>query len=375
MSLVTSIDVSTYKNKLDEKTHNLSPLFKDFFNIDCISVTKSEPINYRMRAEFGVYLEDDNFQYFMVDQNGKTKNRVFINDFPVASVLINKTMPVLKELICKNKNLHQRLFAIEFLSSLSNELLISLIYHKKLDESWQIDGISLQKEINKQIEDAKIKIVGRARKQKIILSEDFIWEKLTVKEKELHYHQQENSFTQPNAKINEQMLSWVIDNTKDNKYDLLELYCGNGNFSIALAPYFDKILATEISKTSVQSAQLNIQRNQINNLKIARLSSEEFTIAANKEREFNRLKEQNINIDDYNFKTVLVDPPRAGLDIDTIKLISQFDNIVYISCNPNSLADNLKELCKTHEVKKINFFDQFPYTEHIETGVILKKKK
>ena len=58
-----------------------------------------------MRAEFGVYLEDDNFQYFMVDQNGKTKNRVFINDFPVASVLINKTMPVLKELICKNKNL------------------------------------------------------------------------------------------------------------------------------------------------------------------------------------------------------------------------------------------------------------------------------
>ena len=66
-----------------------------------------------MRAEFGVYLEDDNFQYFMVDQNGKTKNRVFINDFPVASVLINKTMPVLKELICKNKNLHQRLFAIE----------------------------------------------------------------------------------------------------------------------------------------------------------------------------------------------------------------------------------------------------------------------
>ena len=143
----------------------------------------------------------------------------------------------------------------------------------------------------------------------------------------------------------------------------------------SLAPYFDKILATEISKTSVQSAQLNIQRNQINNLKIARLSSEEFTIAANKEREFNRLKEQNINIDDYNFKTILVDPPRAGLDIDTIKLISQFDNIVYISCNPKSLADNLKELCKTHEVKKINFFDQFPYTEHIETGVILKKKK
>jgi tRNA (uracil-5-)-methyltransferase len=171
------------------------------------------------------------------------------------------------------------------------------------------------------------------------------------------------------------MLAWVIDNTKNNKFDLLELYCGNGNFSIALAPYFEKILATEISKTSVQSAQLNIQRNKIDNLKIARLSSEEFTIAANKEREFNRLKEQNINIDNYNFKTVLVDPPRAGLDINTIKLISQFDNIVYISCNPNTLANNLKELCKTHNVIKINFFDQFPYTEHIETGVILEKKK
>jgi tRNA (uracil-5-)-methyltransferase len=76
----------------------------------------------------------------------------------------------------------------------------------------------------------------------------------------------------------------------------------------------------------------------------------------------------------YDFSTVLVDPPRAGLDGKTIEMIQQFDNIIYISCNPLTLADNLQQLSTTHKIKRSALFDQFPFTEHIESGVYLEKR-
>tara|TARA_Y100001949_G_scaffold175175_2_gene184374 strand:- start:279 stop:815 length:537 start_codon:yes stop_codon:yes gene_type:complete len=175
------------------------------------------------------------------------------------------------------------------------------------------------------------------------------------------------------------MLSWARDcavpaNTPDNAIggDLLELYCGNGNFSVALADRFDRVLATEISKTSVAAAQVNIQDNGINNLIIARLSSEEFVQALRGERTFERLRD--VELSEYDFRTVLVDPPRAGLDEESVKQIQGYDHIIYISCNPETLGNNLEQLTETHDVQRLALFDQFPYTHHIETGVFLKRK-
>ena len=71
---------------------------------------------------------------------------------------------------------------------------------------------------------------------------------------------------------------------------------------------------------------------------------------------------------------MLFDPPRAGLDDDSIELVSRFNKIIYISCNPNTLKDNLMQLSKTHTIDKFALFDQFPYTDHIETGVVLTRK-
>ena len=95
------------------------------------------------------------------------------------------------------------------------------------------------------------------------------------------------------------------------------------------------------------------------------------TEALNKKREFRRLKD--IDLDSYNFSTVLVDPPRAGLDSATIELISNIDNIIYISCNPDTLARDLEILTKTHKIESSAIFDQFPHTPHIESGVFLVK--
>ncbi|HEY7865854.1 MAG TPA: tRNA (uridine(54)-C5)-methyltransferase TrmA, partial [Psychromonas sp.] len=205
-----------------------------------------------------------------------------------------------------------------------------------------------------------------------MLDNDFVIEELSIKDRTYQFKQIENSFTQPNARVNCSMIEWAMAQVNDKSRDLLELYCGSGNFSIPLASCFKSVLATEISKTSVNAAQFNIAANKIDNLDIVRLSSEEFVEAMTGVREFKRLKD--VNLSDYDFSTVLVDPPRAGIDDKTIALIQRFDNIIYISCNPLTLADNLQELSKTHKVKRTALFDQFPFTEHIESGVFLERR-
>lgn len=370
------LDTSTYEQQLTAKTSGLTAEFKNLFNVPAPEIFTSDPIHYRMRAKFCIYLEGDTVRYYMVDTSDQNKRKAFLKQFPTASVLINRLMPVIAELISGNAELTRKFFEINFLTTLSGEALITLLYHRKLDEAWIEAARNLLKQLREKFPDNVINIIGRALKQKILLDTDCVYEALTVNGRKYRYQQVENSFTQPNAHVSEKMLTWVQDNTRGlSDTDLLELYCGNGNFSIAMSGNFRKILATEISKTSVESAQINIAMNNVTNLKIIRLSAEEFTEALNKKREFNRLKNNNVNLDDYSCRAVLVDPPRAGLDPDTIDLLKRYEIIIYISCNPVTLMDNLKSLTETHDISRFAFFDQFPYTEeHIESGVILTRK-
>ena len=89
-------------------------------------------------------------------------------------------------------------------------------------------------------------------------------------------------------------------------------------------------------------------------------------------RVFNRLND--ISLNDFNFSHVLIDPPRAGLSESVINFIRNFKNIIYISCNPETLKENLNELTKSHKVIKFALFDQFANTHHIECGVLLEAK-
>jgi tRNA (uracil-5-)-methyltransferase len=250
--------------------------------------------------------------------------------------------------------------------------LVSLLYHKPLDEAW-VDAIGeLRNEFVEK--DYKLDFIGRARKQKYVVERDYVTETMRVKGREFLYRQVENSFTQPNGKVAERMLEWAQESTCKSTGDLLELYCGNGNFSIALAQNFQKVLATELAKPSVEAAHWNIEANGISNVKIARLSAEELTEAMQGVREFTRLKQQEINLQSYDFSTVLVDPPRAGMDEASVRMIQVFDTILYISCNPETLERNLNQLAATHGVESMAMFDQFPYTKHREIGVVLRRQ-
>ena len=81
----------------------------------------------------------------------------------------------------------------------------------------------------------------------------------------------------------------------------------------------------------------------------------------------------SINLNDFNFETIFLDPPREGLDKNTLEDLKEFKNIIYISCGFDSFVRDLSQLKKTHRVIKTAMFDQFPYTDHIESGAILER--
>ncbi|OOF53498.1 tRNA (uridine(54)-C5)-methyltransferase TrmA [Rodentibacter genomosp. 2] len=361
------LPVSQYTELLQKKQEKLTALLRPF-NAPTIQVFDSPTRHYRMRAEFRIWHEQDDFYHIMFDQITRKPYRV--DEFPIASGLINRMMKTLLPLLKQQEVLHKKLFQIDYLSTLSNKIIVSLLYHKTLSEEWESAAKNLKEKLTALGFD--VQIIGRASKQKICLDQDYVDEILPVAGRNYIYRQVENSFTQPNATVNCKMLEWAIDCTKGSEGDLLELYCGNGNFSIALAQNFRKVLATEIAKPSVVAAQFNIAANGVDNLQIIRMSAEEFTQAMNAVREFNRLK--GIDLKSYECNTIFVDPPRAGLDPDTVKLVQNYERILYISCNPHTLCDNLQELSKTHRIEKAALFDQFPYTEHMESGVWLIRK-
>ncbi|MFD3248774.1 tRNA (uridine(54)-C5)-methyltransferase TrmA [Rahnella aquatilis] len=360
------LPIEHYDDQLAEKTARLTAMMSPY-NAPQPDVFRSPVSHYRMRAEFRVWHDEGDLYHIMFDQ--QTKARVRVDQFPIASELINRLMPKLIAAIKQDPALRRKIFQIDYLSTRSGKIIASLLYHRKLDDEWQQAATALRDQLR--ADGFDIQLIGRAAKTKIMLDQDYVDEVLPVAGRDMIYRQVENSFTQPNAEMNIQMLEWALKATENSTGDLLELYCGNGNFSLALARNFRRVLATEIAKPSVAAAQFNIAANQIDNVQIIRMAAEDFTQALNGVREFRRL--QDIDLSGYECNTIFVDPPRSGLDDETVKMVAGYDRILYISCNPETLCANLETLSKTHRVTRLALFDQFPYTHHMESGVLLEK--
>ena len=358
-----------YTEQLKQKEERVSELLAPFYS-EALEVFDSPTDHYRARAEFRIWHEGDRCDYAMgrmQRDDVEKKGAITIEECPKVILPIEKRMwKLLEKINASTEVLKHRLFAVEFLATTTDECLITMLYHRKLDDAWSAEAKQLEKAL-------ECKIMGRSRKQKVILSDEFVTEKLEIDGRTFSYVEYESGFTQPNPTVNVKMIEWAIKQAKTVGYgDFLESYCGLGNFTLPLSYYFDKVLATEISKRSIHAALENCALNSIENITFARLASEEMTEALNGVREFSRLKD--IDLKSYHFSTVLVDPPRAGLDAGTIALISTIEHIIYISCNPETLARDLETLSLTHEVVEAAMFDQFPQTAHVESGVFLRKK-
>lgn len=358
-----AFDPSSYATQLDAKVARLRELLAPFGAPEP-AVFDSPREHYRLRAEFRLWREDGQRHYAMFAPGEKHK-AILIDDFPIASQRINTLMPRLKAAWQASEELGNRLFQVEFLTTLAGDAMVTLCYHRPLDEAWEVAARQLAEELG-------VSIIGRSKGKRLVIGRDYAVEKLDVAGRVFSYRQPEGAFTQPNGAVNQKMLSWAFEAIGERDDDLLELYCGNGNFTLPLATRVRQVLATEISKTSVNAALSNLDENAVDNVRLVRLSAEELTQALNEVRPFRRL--EGIDLKSYAFGTVFVDPPRAGMDPDTCELTRRFERILYISCNPETLAANIAQLQDTHRIERCALFDQFPYTHHMESGVLLVRR-
>ena len=358
-----AFDPSSYTTQLDAKVARLRELLAPFGAPEP-AVFDSPREHYRLRAEFRLWREDGQRHYAMFAPGEKHK-AILIEDFPIASQRINALMPRLKAAWQASEELGNRLFQMEFLTTLAGDAMVTLCYHRPLDEAWETAARQLA-------EDLGVSIIGRSKGKRLVIGRDYAVENLEVAGRVFSYRQPEGAFTQPNGAVNQKMLSWAFEAIGERDDDLLELYCGNGNFTLPLATRVRQVLATEISKTSVNAALSNLDENAVDNVRLVRLSAEELTQALNEVRPFRRL--EGIDLKSYEFGTVFVDPPRAGMDPDTCELTRRFERILYISCNPETLAANIAQLQDTHRIERCALFDQFPYTHHMESGVLLVRR-
>jgi tRNA (uracil-5-)-methyltransferase len=352
-----------YHELLDTKLAATLPAFLPYYQ-GKPEIIASASSHYRMRAEFRMWHDGDRVDFVMFrPDNPKIPHA--IDNFPIAAEPISSLIPLLGAQLNANAVLKHRLFQVEFLTTGDADTLVTLIYHRRLDDDWRKAALTLQAQLG-------VHIIGRSRKQKVPLSREYVTETLVVQGRTFVFRQSEGVFTQPNRGVNQQMIEWVMTQIEPNPDDLLELYCGIGNFTLPLAQRFRRVLATEVSKQAVRLAQHNRETNKVENLSLVRMSSEEFTQALNQVRPFRRLA--SIPLQDFRLNTLLVDPPRSGLDPATLELAKQFECIIYISCNPTTLLQNLQVLHESHHVNSLAFFDQFPYTHHLECGVILQRR-
>ena len=172
------------------------------------------------------------------------------------------------------------------------------------------------------------------------------------------------SFYQVNPLQTEILYNTAI-NSLDNKNDdiALDLYCGIGTIGIFASKYFKKVYGIEIVEQAIEDAKYNAKMNNIDNIEF---------FAGDVEKVLPKIIER----DNLKPNIVFVDPPRKGLDNKTINLLKELQpsKIIYISCNPATLARDISLLEEKYELKTVQPVDMFPYTSHVECCSVLYLK-
>ena len=195
-------------------------------------------------------------------------------------------------------------------------------------------------------------IVGIIHNGKCLYGEEYLMDQINDYLFKISY----DSFFQVNPYICSELFNLISNNTRDSLH-VLDFYCGVGTLSIATSKNVQKTLGVEIIPNAVRDANLNKVINKRENLEF---------IASD-------TKEVKDKITSY-FDTIILDPPRSGVNKDIIQKIKEenIPKIIYISCNPQTLGRDLNLLLDKYEIKEFILLDMFPNTEHVESFCILK---
>ncbi|NPA13291.1 MAG: class I SAM-dependent RNA methyltransferase [Aquificae bacterium] len=199
---------------------------------------------------------------------------------------------------------------------------------------------------------------GKKVKKLVEVGSPFVYERL----KNYLYRVSINSFFQVNPYQTENLIDMVEEVVKEKKPEVaLDLYCGVGTFSIPMAKHCKKVFGVEISQSAVNDANHNRKQNRVNNL---------FFKKADASKVLDYIQKKNPDL-------VLVDPPRKGLDKQTIQVLNNLKNlktVIYISCNPSTLARDITLFKEGgFNLKSTKMVDMFPHTHHIESFSVLER--
>jgi 23S rRNA (uracil1939-C5)-methyltransferase len=185
----------------------------------------------------------------------------------------------------------------------------------------------------------------------------------SVPECDLNYAFHPTDFTQINPAINRKMILQALDLLEVNSTDtVLDLFCGLGNFTLPLAQRAAKVTGVEGSEAMVLRGYENAKRNNISNVEFfaADLSKDQ-TVASWAQQQYTK---------------ILLDPPRSGA-LEILPLVAKIaaQQIVYVSCNPATLARDCGILVNEYgyKLQKVGIIDMFPHTMHVESMALLTK--
>ena len=159
----------------------------------------------------------------------------------------------------------------------------------------------------------------------------------------LQYRVSPWTFFQAHWTLNLKVAEFIADLVAPlEKKKVLDLYAGAGNFSLPIARYAEEVLLVEENPFAVEDGARNLKLNGLKNCRFVRSSAEKYRIQT-------------------KFDIIILDPPRPGLTSEVVKKVLETpsDTIVYISCNPSTLARDLKKLKNTYDLKSVQLIDFF----------------
>ena len=198
------------------------------------------------------------------------------------------------------------------------------------------------------------KIAGIIKNNQVVVGDNNFIDKIN----NLYFKVSYDSFFQVNSLVNEELVNIVNENLSSND-TLLDLYCGVGTLSINASLKAKEVIGIEIVKNAIVDATINKQMNKRDNV--------DFLLGDVK---------TTINKVDKEFDVVIIDPPRSGIDKSSLDYIldKKIKKIIYIACDPTSLARDYETIKGVYNLKKLYLLDMFPNTYHCESVCILERK-
>ena len=294
-----------------------------------IDIVKSDiPLNYRNK----ISLKIENKEIGFYQEN--THKLIPIKECVLAKSSINEVIKNSHLLNLENANLTIR-------SNYNDEILLIINTCEK--PNIELDKLK-----------EKIKLVGIVFNEKTIYGNNFFYERLNNKLFKVSF----DSFFQINLNIASKLFDFILDNIRDGS-KVLDLYSGVGTLGIVASSKALKVYSVEIIKNAVLNGIFNASLNKRSDIKY---------ILGDVSNLINKINEE--------FDTLIIDPPRRGLDKNTIDFIlrKKPSKIIYVSCDANTLMRDLKKLEDSYEINDFKIMDMFSFTYHVECMCILNIK-